>query len=455
MGFRFRWSKGIIPGVRLNLSKSGASVSLGRRGFWYTIGSKGTRTTVGIPGTGLSWTEYSPYSKRKSSTRSGESEESYVRYGQSESEASIDSAEINTISAKSTSEIAPIVAVATSRFRFSRLLLLVCLIAFFLGTFFDNREWLILAALGGLIALPIAAITDYYRRTVRVEYDLDAVQKSQFSEILAAFESAQESKRVWHIPSQQFTSDWKRNAGARSIVKRNRIFPRLRRLAGTRSNLKVPSINVGRQTIQFAPDSVFVSSGKLVAVLNYSDVEVRGSSTGFVEHQRVPSDAHVSGHTWRFANKDGGPDRRFINNRQLPVCSYAQVEFNSSEGLNERIIFSNPAATNFAVAIEDSANLTVDAHDIYTSIHFPSKFHSIVIAICGICIALGIGFVAAGDQKLHNAIKQISDGNWQLKNSQNRVDKQPVSAPAIYVQPKTSSPPKKQAPANDPWRAIR
>lgn len=57
MGLRFRRSFRIIPGVRLNLSKSGVSTSIGRRGAWFTIGPRGTRSTIGIPGTGISYTE--------------------------------------------------------------------------------------------------------------------------------------------------------------------------------------------------------------------------------------------------------------------------------------------------------------------------------------------------------------------------------------------------------------
>jgi Protein of unknown function (DUF4236) len=49
----------IMPGVRVNLSKSGASVSVGRRGFWYTVGPRGRRVSVGLPGTGLYWVEQS------------------------------------------------------------------------------------------------------------------------------------------------------------------------------------------------------------------------------------------------------------------------------------------------------------------------------------------------------------------------------------------------------------
>ena len=56
MGFRLSRHFKIAPGVRLNLSKSGASTSVGRRGAWITIGPKGTRSTVGLPGSGFSCT---------------------------------------------------------------------------------------------------------------------------------------------------------------------------------------------------------------------------------------------------------------------------------------------------------------------------------------------------------------------------------------------------------------
>src|SRR5437879_2047050 len=59
MGFRFRRSFKLIPGIRINLSKTGVSTSLGTRGAWFTIGPRGTRATVGLPGTGISYTEQS------------------------------------------------------------------------------------------------------------------------------------------------------------------------------------------------------------------------------------------------------------------------------------------------------------------------------------------------------------------------------------------------------------
>jgi hypothetical protein len=56
MGLRFRRSLRILPGLRLNLGKRGASVSIGGRGAHVTLGHGQVRETVGLPGTGLSYT---------------------------------------------------------------------------------------------------------------------------------------------------------------------------------------------------------------------------------------------------------------------------------------------------------------------------------------------------------------------------------------------------------------
>jgi len=69
MGFRF-WRKiRIAPGVTLNLSKSGGSLSLGVRGAHFTVGPHGKRVTAGIPGTGLFYTSALPGGKHGSDGR--------------------------------------------------------------------------------------------------------------------------------------------------------------------------------------------------------------------------------------------------------------------------------------------------------------------------------------------------------------------------------------------------
>jgi hypothetical protein len=58
VGFRFRRSIRLLPGIRINLGKRSASLSIGGRGAHLTLrpGHK-ARATVGIPGTGMSYTE--------------------------------------------------------------------------------------------------------------------------------------------------------------------------------------------------------------------------------------------------------------------------------------------------------------------------------------------------------------------------------------------------------------
>lgn len=55
MGLRFHKSIKILPGVRLNFSKSGVSTSIGGKGHSLNIGQNGITGSLGIPGTGLSY----------------------------------------------------------------------------------------------------------------------------------------------------------------------------------------------------------------------------------------------------------------------------------------------------------------------------------------------------------------------------------------------------------------
>jgi hypothetical protein len=59
MGLRFQRRIKVLPGVRINLSKSGVGFSVGGRGAHIGITARGQRyTSIGMPGTGLSWREY-------------------------------------------------------------------------------------------------------------------------------------------------------------------------------------------------------------------------------------------------------------------------------------------------------------------------------------------------------------------------------------------------------------
>src|SRR5437870_13864945 len=56
MGFRLYKRVRLFPGVSVNLSKSGPSLSFGVRGAHVTVGRRGVTRTVGVPGTGVFYT---------------------------------------------------------------------------------------------------------------------------------------------------------------------------------------------------------------------------------------------------------------------------------------------------------------------------------------------------------------------------------------------------------------
>ena len=53
--FRFRKTFSVLPGVKINLSKTGVSTSVGGKGATLNVGHGKKNVTLGIPGTGLSY----------------------------------------------------------------------------------------------------------------------------------------------------------------------------------------------------------------------------------------------------------------------------------------------------------------------------------------------------------------------------------------------------------------
>lgn len=74
MGFRFRKSFKIAPGVRVNVGKKSVGISAGVKGARVSVNSSGRKTTtVGLPGTGLSYSKTEKIGGSKTSIRSSSS----------------------------------------------------------------------------------------------------------------------------------------------------------------------------------------------------------------------------------------------------------------------------------------------------------------------------------------------------------------------------------------------
>jgi hypothetical protein len=392
MGFRFRRSVRILPGVKINLSGSGASVSLGGRGFHYTVGSKGTRVTAGIPGTGISWTEYSPHSKARPSTPHilvSPPEDDLIPALSHVGLETIENASAGEINARSTSELAPQLNAASHKFRIATSIQLLSVIMFVGALIQASQLWLGLSALYATVFVPLAIFLDRYRRSVKVTYDSQGVVARITEALGVAFTELSACEAVWMVLAEGSISDWKRNAGASSLIQRKRIRPQFDKPSCIRGRTKFPSLKLGADELYFLPDSALVVVRGAVAAISYRDLDFSDSMVKFREEELVPSDTAIVDHTWRYVNRSGGPDRRFVGNRQIPVCPYRELNFRSEGGLSCKLQLSKPAAADSLYkVIEALRHTTVELPQSITYVQSAKRWPTVVFLLSATLLAL-------------------------------------------------------------------
>lgn len=183
---------------------------------------------------------------------------------------------------------------------------------------------------------------DRYRKTVILLYDIDETLEKELQQFYDSFDEIKSCKMKWHISAEAENRNYKYYAGAGTIVKRSPTIIIDQRPKYMKTNVKVPCIPVGRRKLYFFPDRIFIYEGNKVGSLSYSNLNIEHKNTRFIEESSVPGDGTIVDHTWKFVNKNGGPDKRFNNNRQLPILLYSELHFTNDTGLNECIQLSKP-----------------------------------------------------------------------------------------------------------------
>jgi hypothetical protein len=230
------------------------------------------------------------------------------------------------------------------------------------------------AALGAiLVALGLAAGArlDAHRRSVVVVYDLEPDAAAVYEALTKAFDNLAASSMKWHVDAGGAVRDlhtWKRNAGASTIIdKRPTEFgyalPRV-----LKTNITPPFMKVGKETLYWLPDVVLVVESGKVGAVAYDMLEISWQDSRFIEEGAVPQDALVVGQTWKHPNKNGGPDRRFANNFQLPICLYESILLRSRNGLNELLQVSSRGGAEHLSAAARRLVTTIGVRENFLSL---------------------------------------------------------------------------------------
>ena len=370
MGWRFRKSFSPLPGIRLNFSSRGISTSVGVGPVRFYAGSQGPAVTAHIPGTGISYrqpihlpnsaTEHRPHTSNQPAIP-----EAPTPVGPITTE--IRSASTATLTSEGLEAVKELLITAQDE----RAKLLPELReaeneAARLGSKHERWKngWLFrrlfkayFARLGemSIEASDKKAELEEQERLSRLatEFDLPENLKDAFGRICDAAATLSQSQRIWDTLSSTATDRYRERTTASHSIQRRPVTISLGSCDLIESAWKVPHLmnaNGGEMFI-YPAFILYHISHEAFALVDIRDANLDHNPTSFIEEEAIPTDAQLIGHTWKKANKDGSPDRRFPNNYQIPILAYGGIRLTSNSGLNEAYLISNAtAAQEFAHA---------------------------------------------------------------------------------------------------------
>ena len=340
MGIRFRKSINLGGGFKINLSKSGVGYSWGTKGYRVTKKSTGgTRTTASIYGTGLSYVSETGKKKKKETVSAS------VQGGTPIAPPTVQEPESNMYETKAieNSDAADMVSdgmeemlAAASKIKNTfELIAGFCCLTVILGIWFKPL-WI------ASIALLVWAI--YYRKNniINLEYNVDDDMRKEVDRRMKPILKIISCDKVWRKTQTSKVVDKKYSSGASNVVGRVSCTVSTKPPYPFKTDEKVAVFSIKNETLVFLPDKLLIIQSKGIGALNYEGITFKAGTTNFIETEKVPRDTTIIDHTWEYVNKSGEADKRFSDNKQLPICLYGVLEMKSASGLDTVIMFSNP-----------------------------------------------------------------------------------------------------------------
>lgn len=253
----------------------------------------------------------------------------------------------------------------------------------------------------------------HFDARVPLFYNLKDDGFKQLQALRNAFAIILQCDCLWRYEGEERTDDWKRNAGAGTLVTRSRVSPTLvDQSSGFDSNVAF-GFCVGHSTLFLLPDGFVLCTGGRYQTLGKS-LDVNASTTNFREDEVTPRDAELVGKTWRYVNKSGGPDRRFNDNRQIPIYRYGQLEIGCATWGIRLCLSRANAAAEFAGALRSAmSGHAPDAHKDHSEVPPPKP----ASAPAGLAAALSLLGLQTG------ASFQDASAAYKRLAAQNHPDK--------------------------------
>ena len=372
MGWRFRQSFKIIPGLKLNLSKTGLSASIAGAPFTLNLGKRGLYGTASIPGTGVSFRQKisggshsypqpdndpplspSPSEFSKSQLNPAppsETSKPPIREVCSANTELLTSESLKGLKqliqtayeeheeiSREFSEAQQEDAIATSRFNsWDNGFLLKKL---FKKSFEARKVEAELATAKAFELKEQLRLT-----TISTHVVLENEQADSFFRLRDDFTTLSDCNAIWDVKAERKPDQFHERTNAIRSISRERVRFSLGKCNLLQWEQEVPHLqNINGGDIFLYPGFIlYRASNTAFSIIDFHDVKLEANIFKFYESDGVPSDSKVVGQTWTKINKDGSRDKRFADIHQIPIVLYGGLTFRSETGLWEEFQISNP-----------------------------------------------------------------------------------------------------------------
>lgn len=372
MGLRFRQSFRLFPGVHLNLSKSGVSVSLGVAGATLNLGPQGVRSTVGVPGTGLSYRTQHSFSGGGSPASPDQdglapitpqhAPEVPPAYWQAPSMRDISSASVEELTSDSLRDLRDMIADARSQRQEIEADLAQARSLHqdqiddlerresSLFRFFYKRRIAELNVAIPETATEVERLESWLQAThVEIQFGTTDIAKKSYAALVRAFETLTGCASVWDVTSDRTTNRVvERTRASRALVRDPAVieFSNSDLVQFEGRAMRFENVN-GEDILIYPGMAIMPRVDGAFALIDLREMQLEFDAIQFHEQDAIPPDTKVVGETWAKTNKDGSPDRRFNGNYSIPVCLYGTLLFKSEGGVEEEYHFSNAEAAAY------------------------------------------------------------------------------------------------------------
>ncbi len=170
-----------------------------------------------------------------------------------------------------------------------------------------------------------------------LNFKLDDRSAFGYSLITKAFQLLVENERIWLVESETATNRFRDRTSASASLNLIGVSLGWRKFDQISIDLTVPMIPILTYAeLLFYPAFIALIRYKdeekrllgRIDLISYQSADVDGTDFPFHEsREHVPSDSDIIGTTYLYVNKDGSPDMRRVNNREIPVLEYFKTIF--------------------------------------------------------------------------------------------------------------------------------